>query len=86
MERTLLILTTFVILYRITYQLKRVETIENKMDIRILKLLEIPPIDDDMKTISDDLSGSVLTELPLNDQHDYAPSDNSEDDLLILDD
>ena len=55
------------------------------MDIKILELLEIHQIDDDddMKTISDDLSGSVLTELPLNDQ--YA-SDDSDDDLLILDD
>ena len=75
------------------------------MDIKILlELLEIPQIvDDDMKTISDDLSGSILTELPLNDQSegeilqlkelversetplDYA-SDDSDDDLLILDD
>jgi len=37
-----------------------------------------------MKTISDDLSGSTLTELPLNEQYDYA-SDVSDDDLLILD-
>lgn len=88
MNANILILTTFVvILCRIRYALKKVHSIENDMDIRILKLLEIPQTDDDddMKTISDDLSGSTLTELPLKEQHDYEPSDDSDDDLLILD-
>ena len=87
MNVNILILTTFVvILCRIRYALKKVHSIENDMDIRILKLLEIPQSDDDdMKTISDDLSGSILSELPLNDQHDYKSSDDSDDDLLILD-
>ena len=88
MNANILILTTFVvILCRIRYALKKVHSIENDMDIRILKLLEIPQTDDDddMKTISDDLSGSTLTELPLKEQYDYA-SDDSDDDLLILDD
>ena len=87
MNANILILTTFVvILCRIRYALKKVHSIENDMDIRILKLLEIPQSnDDDMKTISDDLSGSILSELPLNDQHDYKSSDDSDDDLLILD-
>jgi len=87
MNANILILTTFVvILCRIRYALKKVHSIETDMDIRILKLLEIPQSDDDdMKTISDDLSGSILSELPLNDQHDYKSSDDSDDDLLILD-
>ena len=64
MNTNILILTTFVIiLCRIRYALKKVHSIETDMDIRILKLLEIPQTDDDddMKTISDDLSGSTLT-------------------------
>ena len=82
MNTNILILTTFVIiLCRIRYALKKVHSIENDMDIRILKLLEIPQTDDDddMKTISDDLSGSTLTELPLKEH-----SDDSDDDLLIF--
>ena len=83
MNANILILTTFVvILCRIRYSLKKVETINDYMYIQILKLLDD---DDDMKTISDDLSGSTLTELPLKEQYDYA-SDDSDDDLLILDD
>ena len=72
MNANILILTTFVvILCRIRYALKKVHSIENDMDIRILKLLEIPQTDDDdMKTISDDLSGSTLSELPLKEQYD----------------
>ena len=84
MNANILILATFVvILCRIRYSLKKVETINDYMDIQILKLLDDD--DDDMKTISDDLSGSTLTELPLKEQYDYA-SDDSDDDLLILDD
>ena len=82
MNTNILILTTFVIiLCRIRYALKKVHSIENDMDIRILKLLEIPQTDDDddMKTISDDLSGSTLSELPLKEH-----SDDSDDDLLIF--
>jgi len=83
MNANILILTTFVvILCRIRYSLKKVETINDYMYIQILKLLDD---DDDMKTISYDLSGSTLTELPLKEQYDYA-SDDSDDDLLILDD
>ena len=83
MNANILILATFVvILCRIRYALKKVETINDYMYIQILKLLDD---DDDMKTISDDLSGSTLTELPLKEQYDYA-SDDSDDDLLILDD
>ena len=88
MKENILILTTIIIiLCRIRCSLKKIKCIENNMDIRILELLEIPQTDDDddMKTISDDLSGSTLTELPLKEQHDYEPSDDSDDDLLILD-
>ena len=89
MKENILILTTIIIiLCRIRYALKKVHSYEHDMDIKILELLEIPQIDDDdddMITISDDLSGSTLTELPLKEQYDYA-SDDSDDDLLILDD
>jgi len=76
MNANILILATFVvILCRIRYALKKVHSYENDMDIRILEISQTDD-DDDMKTISDDLSGSTLTELP---------SDVSDDDLLILD-
>ena len=76
MNANILILATFVvILCRIRYALKKVHSYENDMDIRILEISQTDD-DDDMKTISDDLSDSTLTELP---------SDVSDDDLLILD-
>ena len=87
MKENILILTTIIIiLCRIRYALKKVHSYEHDMDIKILELLEIPQTDDDddMKTISDDLSGSTLTELPLKEQHDYEPSEDSDDDLLIF--
>ena len=76
MNANILILATFVvILCRIRYALKKVHSYENDMDIRILEISQTDD-DDDMKTISDDLSDSTLTELP---------SDVSDDDLLMLD-
>ena len=61
MKENILILTTIIIiLCRIRYALKKVHSYENDMDIRILEISQTDD-DDDMKTISDDLSGSTLT-------------------------
>ena len=79
MNGNILILTTLsIVLYWLAYQLKWIQAMENldEMEIRIMKLSEIPQIDyEGMKTISDDLSdseGEIIS---------YDSDDDDEDDF-----
>ena len=84
MNANILILATFVvILCRIRYALKKVHSYENDMDIRILEISQTDD-DDDMKTISDDLTDSENEIITEEDLH-MLPLDYETDDEYVYD-